>query len=241
MLFDHFDAVRIINLPHRTDRRAAMNGELRRLGVSNDPRVSYFDAAKFDSAGTFPSIGARGCYFSHLRILEEANAAGQDILILEDDVDFDPAARDFRLPDDWQIFYGGFYAANPDDLQNSDITGSHCIGFRAEVLPSLIQFLQQLLERPDHPQIDGGYVWFRRAYPDWRTVFSSPMLATQRPSRTDVADQKFFDRTPLLRDGAEMVRRMKRSASRASFGLREAILLSVTFVLVAALLVTFLL
>ena len=52
MLFDHFDQVRVINLKHRTDRRAQMLGELRRIGADNDPRVAFFGACRFEDAGT---------------------------------------------------------------------------------------------------------------------------------------------------------------------------------------------
>src|SRR5690606_34813991 len=48
MLFDHFDLIRIVNLPHRKDRRAEMCGQLAKLGLLNDPRVAFFDALSFE-------------------------------------------------------------------------------------------------------------------------------------------------------------------------------------------------
>ena len=42
MIFDQFDSIRIINLPHRTDRRAEMEGELKRLGLLDDSAGSLF-------------------------------------------------------------------------------------------------------------------------------------------------------------------------------------------------------
>jgi glycosyl transferase family 25 len=237
MLFDHFDRVRIINLAHRTDRRAEMTGELRRLGAAEDARVAFFDARRFDDAGTFTSIGARGVYHSHLAILEDAAAAGHGVLILEDDVDFTAAARDHTLPADWQIFYGGHYAATPGDLANSDIIGAHCMGFSAEVVPPLAAYIRGLLDLADHPPIDGAYVWFRRAHPEWRTDFADPPIANQRPSRTDIADLRFFDRTPVLRDAVALARRGKRLLSRVTFGMREAVILGVGLTAIAAALV----
>lgn len=214
MLFDHFDQVRIINLKHRTDRRAQMLGELRRIGGAADPRLAFFDACRFDDAGTFTSIGARGVYHSHLAILEAAAAQGASVLILEDDVDFTAAARDTTLPADWQIFYGGHYAAQPDDLQRSDIIGAHCMGFRAEIVPALAAYLRGLLALDDHPPIDGAYVWYRRAHPDIVTHFAVPPIADQRPSRTDIAELRFFDRWPGLRQAAQLARRLKRRLVR---------------------------
>ncbi|MFK3891084.1 hypothetical protein [Sphingomonas sp. NPDC079357] len=214
MLFDHFDRVRVINLKHRTDRRAQMVGELRRIGADRDPRVAFFDACRFDDAGTFTSIGARGVYHSHLAILEEAAAQGASVLILEDDVDFTAAARDTALPAGWQIFYGGHYAAQPDDLQRSDIIGAHCMGFSANIVPALATYLRGLLALDDHPPIDGAYVWYRRAHPAIVTHFAVPPIADQRPSRTDIADLRFFDRWPVLRQAAQFARRFKRRLAR---------------------------
>ncbi|WP_058755652.1 hypothetical protein [Sphingomonas endophytica] len=237
MLFDQFDHVRIINLKHRTDRRAEMLGELRRLGADADPRIGFFDAHRFDDAGSFTSIGARGVYHSHLAILEAAAAAGQSVLILEDDVDFTPEARDTVLPENWQIFYGGHYASLPTDLMNSDIIGAHCMAFRADVVPLLAAYLRDLLARDDHPPIDGAYVWFRRAHPHLVTHFADPPIANQRPSRTDIADLRFFDRWPGLRQLAGVARSAKRMAGRGSFGLRESLVLGIGASAVAAILV----
>ncbi|MBB3694682.1 LPS biosynthesis glycosyltransferase [Sphingomonas sp. BK580] len=240
MLFDHVDRVRIINLAHRADRRAQMLGELRRLGAEHDPKVSFFAARRFDAAGTFSSGGARGCYHSHLDILEEAAAAGASVLIVEDDADFTAAARDFALPPDWQVLYGGYHPADPTNLPASDIIGSHCMGFSADVVPVLASYLRGLLERDDHPPIDGAYVWFRRAHPGVRTVFAVPPLAEQRPSRTDIAPLRFFDRWPVLRSLVGAARRLRRAAARRSFGLREALALAVGAIGLAAALVALL-
>ena len=240
MLFDHFDRVRIINLRHRTDRRAQMQGELRRLGAEGSAHVTFFDAHRFDTPETFTSIGARGVYHSHLAILDDAAAAGESVLILEDDVDFTPTARAMTLPDNWQIFYGGHYAATPDDLPNSDIIGAHCMGFRADVVPQLAAYVRSLLERPDHPPIDGAYVWFRRAHPHLVTVFAEPALANQRPSRTDIAALRFFDRWHGFRQAAGAARGTRRALERGTFGLRESVLLAVGGIVIAYVLVALL-
>lgn len=55
------------------------------------------------------------------------------------------------------------------------------------------------------PPIDGALVWFRRAHPEFKTVFAT--LGVQRASRTDIGDQKWFDRVPVLRAGAELARK----------------------------------
>jgi glycosyl transferase, family 25 len=215
VIFDQFDTIRIINLPQRKDRRAEMLQELRRVGLEGDARVAFFPACSFEDAGTFYSKGARGCYHSHLAILEEAAAAGRSVLILEDDCDFTAAVRSYELPSGWAIFYGGYTAMAPD-LQKSDIVGSHFMGFTAQMAQRLAPYLKQILESGHHPSIDGAYVWFRRAYPDIPTAFAVPQLGRQRPSRTDVGEPGLFDRLPFAQRLLPWARKLKRSARRLS-------------------------
>lgn len=210
MLFDNFDEIRIINLAYRTDRRAEVLGELRRVGLEDDARVAFFDALAFDDAGPFSSKGARGAFYSHLAILEQAAANGRSVLILEDDVDFTSGVRDYELPEGWAIFYGGYRASDAPGAQDGDIIGSHMMGFTVEVVRHLASYLKTLSFVGEHPPIDGAYVWFRRENPNIRTVFAEPPLGNQRPSRTDVADLHLFDRLPGLRQVVAFARKLKR-------------------------------
>src|ERR1700759_1624099 len=93
-----FDAIYINNLASRPDRRAQMRSQLRRVGLDPDaPPVTFFDAVRPDTAAGFPTLGARGCFLSHLGVLRDAHAAGhRRILVLEDDLNFaDDFARRF--------------------------------------------------------------------------------------------------------------------------------------------------
>lgn len=68
-----------INLSHRTDRRAQIENELVKLGLSNWHR---FEAIKADP-------GALGCSMSHHAVLDRYAVSGDDLLmILEDDCEF---------------------------------------------------------------------------------------------------------------------------------------------------------
>lgn len=210
MIFDHFDTIRIVNLSHRTDRRAEMVRELRKVGLDQDPRVEFFKAHQYEEPANFYSSGARGAYGSQLALLKEAADQGQSLLILEDDCDFTPTALTYTLPEDWQIFYGGYLAtSDPANPHASDIVGAHFMGFRADVVGPIAAYLQKILDSGHYPPIDGAYVWYRRAHPECVSIFSDPVLGVQRPSRTDIGEQRFFDRMPGLKTVASFARKMK--------------------------------
>lgn len=213
-MLEPFDQIRIINLPYRTDRRADMLRELARIGLADDPRVSFFEAIRPADQGDFYSVGARGVYLSHLQILREAADAGMNVLILEDDCQFTPAALSAgNLPDPatpWDIFYGGYEATDPGDLYTSDIVGAHMMGFTANTARRLCDYLDNLVYDGAHPPIDGAYVWFRRANDDIRTAFAVPQLAVQRSSRSDVGNLRLHDRITMLRPILAFARRIKR-------------------------------
>lgn len=103
-IFDQFDLIRIVNLPHRVDRREEMDRELSGLGLAGDPRVVYFDAVRPDDKGDFTTIGARGIFASQLALLRDAASADRSILILEDDCQFRSDAAAYRATGDWDIF-----------------------------------------------------------------------------------------------------------------------------------------
>jgi hypothetical protein len=115
-IFGAFDALYVINLPERADRRREMAAQLAKVGLALDhPAVRVFPAIRPEARGEFPSIGARGCFLSHLALLRDAEACGVErIMIAEDDLNF---ARDFadRITGiartlertRWDVFYGG--------------------------------------------------------------------------------------------------------------------------------------
>lgn len=223
-LFDHFDRIRIVSLPERSDRRTEMEQQLRAVGLAESSKVKFFDAYRMRDPGLFRGVGSHGNFLSQLAILREAADAQENVLILEDDCDFLPAVKEYRLQEGWDIFYGGFTASDRSNLHQSQIVGSHCMGFSARAARLAADYLQKLLDPttpPDpiaamepgfnpsiRPSIDGAYVWFRRTYPDLTTVFA--LVSRQRPSRSDVAALKFFDRAPGLRRLMPLARKLKR-------------------------------
>lgn len=223
--FAPFDRIRVVNLVERTDRRREMEVQFARVGLAGDPRIRYFPAIRTDHPGPFRRIGSHGNFLARIELLREAAQAGEAVLILEDDCDFlTPQVFEAVLPEGWDIVYGGFESSNEDALSDSMIIGSHCMGFSARAATLAADYLVRYMQPdfpPDpvaaadpaydpaiRPPIDGAFVWFRRAHPELVTVFRK--VAVQRASRTDVGDQRFFDRIPVLRSLAGVARAIKR-------------------------------
>lgn len=185
-----------------------MEAELATIGLLDDPRVAFFPAIRPTERKDFTSIGARGVYEGQKLLLTEAAARGQSILILEDDCAFRSGVRDFVAPGEWDIFYGGYLARQPEDLWHSDIEGAHMMGFSAEGARLVAGYLADLRYEGIHPPIDAAYVWFRREYPSVPTQFAVPPLARQRSSRSDIAP-KAWDRLPLLRSASSALRQVR--------------------------------
>src|SRR4051812_7800160 len=85
-----FDNVYVVNLPDRKDRREHILRELASVALPT-PNLTFYPAIRPGSAEGFPSIGARGCFLSHLSILKDAlQSEGERFLVLEDDACFSP-------------------------------------------------------------------------------------------------------------------------------------------------------
>jgi glycosyl transferase, family 25 len=220
----------VISLPHRTDRQKAMRRELSRIGWE----AEFFPAIRPEDAGGFPSIGARGCFLSHLAVLRQAMQDGTDrLVILEDDLSF---VREFstRWPSvlaeleagTWDLFYPGHVIEHlPDGLSRLDTsTGVRCTHFmmiNGPALPTLVSGLETILSRPaGHPlggpmHVDGAYSTIRSQHPELATLVHGPALGFQRPSRTDICAPKWFDRLEILAPIVGFARNVKGAARRA--------------------------
>jgi hypothetical protein len=229
-----FDRIVVINLPFRQDRRDEMSEQLARVGLAlGEPPVQLFEAVRPADAGSFPSIGARGCFLSHLGALRAARADQVErLLILEDDCDFaqepgagvEDAMAALSAAGPWDICYGGYRVAG--DVPAGDgrwvglpsdcpVATTHCVGFRSAAIQALVPFLEAMLARPPGDpaggpmHVDGAYTWFRRQHAGMVTVAATPPIAVQRPSRTDIHDLQWYDRTPILRPVVGMLRSLK--------------------------------
>lgn len=209
-----------------------MAAELRRIGKSFDDRdVTLFPAIRPDAAGPFPSVGAHGCFMSHMSVLGAAETCGLDsILILEDDVSFvsdfaERAATSFEALSrfNWSVFYGGGVFGKALDergvveiLPDTGILQAHFVAFRGQAIGEAYRYLKAMLARPAGDlnggpmHVDGAYSWFRKNHPEFKTYAAAPPLAVQRSSRSDIFELKWFDRAPLVREAAQSARRLLR-------------------------------
>lgn len=238
-MIDYLGHVYIINLPERTDRRAETRQELRAIGIDpNDPRVQFFEATRPDEKGDFPTIGARGCFLSQLRLLKHARDQGHErVWILEDDVHFnarwsaveESLVEQLRAQPEWWFAYlghgeksGGDARAAPPVLRRSDsgMQCLHCIGVQRAAFQPLIDFLEACLSRPlGHPEggpmhVDGAYHHLIAGTSQALTLVCHPGMATQRPSRTDIHELGLLDRLPVAREAMWLLRRSKHLALR---------------------------
>ena len=229
-LLNAFPRIRIINLAHRDDRRREMVAELARIGIAVDgAHVAFHAASRFDDPAGFRNIGARGCFNSHLTLLEESLASNCAVLILEDDADFAPnsearlaATLETLTAQSWSLFYGfgAPYNASGSPVMeatsDAPIATSHCIGLSAEAVALIVPYFRAMLAReagsPDGGpmDVDGAYSWFRRAHPMMRTLCASPDVAVQRPSRTDITPG-ILDQLPGTRQAMSLLRKFKRA------------------------------
>jgi hypothetical protein len=236
---DYFERIFIINLPSRTDRQAEIAAQLKAIGLSLvEGRIELFAAVRPETAEGFPSIGARGCFMSHLGVLRTAQRLGlQRVAIFEDDLDF---AADFNsriqlllaqlAGANWSMFYGGYHLeqalcgqpcgelleAEPDAL----IGTTHFVVFQGEAIAAAVQYLEAILARPAGDpaggpmHVDGAYNWFRRANPQFKTLLAIPELGFQRASRTDIHDLRWYDTTPLICNAVAGLRWLKNALKR---------------------------
>ena len=157
MIFNHFDRIRVVSLPHRKDRRSEMLAQFDRVGLRDDARIEFFDALSFSDSGPFLRRGSHGNFKSRIPLLREAGEAGESILIFEDDCDFRvPQILEYEMPADWDIFYGGFTASQPEDPADSQIIGSHFMGFSPRAAKAAAEYLAAYLEPNFPPRFGHG-------------------------------------------------------------------------------------
>jgi glycosyl transferase family 25 len=244
-LLEYFDHVYVVNLPERTDRRKQTERELARIRPHRGfSKVTFMAATRPTDAGGFPSIGARGCYESHLRVLREARAAGHErILVLEDDFVCTPLLSHHEqeltgdlLANEWDLVWFGHDLTHeertrPALMESSALfTQAHCYGVHGRCIDDLIGFLEQIMQRePGDPlggpmHYDGALNTYRMQRNEQRRfLIALPSVADQRMSRSDI-HPSLFDRFKPLRPFAAAARQVIHSARHTANELRYSVL-----------------
>ncbi len=227
---DVFDFVRIINLPERVDRLKATVRELERIGILLDgEKVKVFSAIRPPAAEGFPSIGARGCFLSHLEVLRAAHEAGaRKLLVIEDDIQFEKSfcsriasALKAAQAADWDLLWLG-HVVSTDGCQDiamvpcqQGLLTTHMYAVNGGILPRLITEFEAMLERPPgHPDggpmfEDGAFTTFCLKNPEIVRMIAMPSWARQRSSRSDISPRGWVNTWPVLRTIADKCRTIR--------------------------------
>ena len=229
-IIDFFDRSYIINLSDRADRRRQSEQEFKDIGVHiPSEKVRFYTASRpIDKAG-FIDIGTRGNFTSHRNILELAKSDGlRNVLVFEDDVSFRKVDSAFEQKivtglsqQDWDIVFFAYLFPQDDDLRGplmpwpKDIVGAHFYAVNGRFIGKMLQFMNECELRPSgHPDggpmtADAAYNHVRYVIPNIKVLLSVPSLAHQRSSRTDVAQNRFFDKIVWLRPILRAARAVK--------------------------------
>lgn len=213
----------VLNLEDRKDRRIDMERQLSCIGW----RAQFSGSKRPVEASGFPSIGARGCFESHLSQLKRG--IEHHVILMEDDLNFAPnfpaawcAAIAALEATDWSIFYPAHGITGDADglaliAPDVDIVCAHFVMFHKKVVPLIIAELEAIHSRPPGDprggpmHVDGAYQTIRRRHPEIKTYAFLPSLGYQRSSRSDIARGRFFDRIPALQPAMGSLRRLKNS------------------------------
>jgi glycosyl transferase family 25 len=151
----------VINLPERKDRRIEMEAQLRRVAW----KARFSHATRPSNAGQFPSIGARGCFESHLAALKHRQTLRGHVLVMEDDLNFTSGfsrlwegALQSLNQQDWSVFYPAhILEGEPEGLSlvepGKKIQCAHFFMIHKDAVGRVINGLENIMSRPaGHPE-----------------------------------------------------------------------------------------
>ncbi len=233
-IIEYFAQVQIVNMLSRTDRRQETEAEFARHGFEiNSDKVTFFEAVTPDDPKGFPNKGARGCFLSHLTILEHAiETKVPNLLILEDDICFSKHIAEYgtkcikELQNmEWDLVYFGHTFENLQGeiewLPLKEPTQlSHFYAVNKNAIHRLADCLKQILARPPgHPDggpmhYDGALNTFIQQNSDLKVFYVSTDLGYQRPSKTDIHESSILDKNPILKPITSLLRSVKQAYLR---------------------------
>lgn len=207
-LNEYFKEVHCINLKRRTDRWEECQKEFKKHNL----KVQQYEAFDGNDLPKVPGLNAGqiGAIYSHRGIAEYAKQNNlENILILEDDVEFDEKINEkfdlisSEIPENWDmILFGGNHSANNPWSHGklfkiSDhickVTHSlalHCYALKSTVYDKVINILSRTDKTNDALVAD--------IQKDINCYIIRPHLAWQRPSFSDL--REMFVDMPFLYD-----------------------------------------
>ncbi|MBC9882146.1 hypothetical protein G8O24_32970 [Bradyrhizobium sp. INPA01-394B] len=211
-LFQNFDAIFLINLPERKDRLAATVREFEKIDypiAHPHNRVRIIPGTKFLSADGFPSIGMRGSFTSHLSAIQSAQALKlRNVLVCEDDIRFNSVDESTidrlssSMPPEWDIIYFGYLEPKEENRAIGFLPyakgtiGGHFYAVNGPFFEVLANYMLACRDRPPgHPLggkmgRDGTFNQLLIVRPDTKVFLTSPNLAGQRSSRSDITPSR---------------------------------------------------
>lgn len=216
-IFAGFGSRRLISMKARVERRRRIEANLAPYGLSLEKLgVEIFDGLSFDEAAGFPSKGVRGCFTSHMTLMQQCAASGQSMLVMEDDIDFDLhriAAFRREVPDlqaaSWDLVYLGYVVpetSGPMRLETyrGGTIGGHFYGVTSAFARDVADYMLSCTTRPPGDPIggpmyrDAAFTLYRERHPERITKLAMPALAGQFSSRSDLTP-KSYQSWPLIR------------------------------------------
>lgn len=194
-----FELGYLINLKERTDRWNLCDHEFYKINYY----PKRFEAIKHE-------IGRTGCFLSHLEILKQAQKENKNVLIMEDDVEFDEDCRqvlesslDELIDLDFDMGYLGgnilrpFYQTTKHWARLSHCQSTHAMFFNKKFISAVIGFLEMNDIRKNGLAIDQLYADY--LVPNCKAYIIVPMIARQRSDFSSIENREMTYDLPVQR------------------------------------------
>jgi GR25 family glycosyltransferase involved in LPS biosynthesis len=204
-----FELGYLINLKERTDRWEKCDHEFYKINYY----LQRFEAIKHE-------IGRIGCFLSHLEILKQAQIENKNVLIMEDDVEFDEDCRQvleqsldelYDLDFDMAYFGGNilrpFFQVTKHWARLSHCQSTHCYSVNKKFLPTIINFLENNSAQKTGLAIDQLYADY--LVPNCKAYIIFPMIARQRSDFSSIENKEMTYDLPARRYWSYLVKNEK--------------------------------
>jgi len=228
--FDHFDIIFCVNLDSRPERWGESLEEFEKVGIAN--KVRRFSGHKYNIDHWMR--GRMGCFSSFRECVKIANDEGaENVLVFEDDVRFvndtnevlSKSIEDLKKRE-WDMFHLGTNPQGKGSLERRTdnllrLKSGLCLHaaaynkrFFEEVLvtvPEGAKILEWLLSehnRTGHGSMDGWVM--THVCPNREVYCTNPMIATQRPSFSDIDNKMSNFGEDLLKAFSELAEELEK-------------------------------